>query len=1767
MSVEVAKAFVSIIPSLDGASGAINSGLNSAIANVSIGNTLANVFTAGIEKAMNAVQSHISGGIERLDIIENYPLVMKSLGYATEDAQRSIDKISESLDGLPSSTSEVVLSVQKLAASIGDGDLDRATDFGLALNDMLLSGGKSGVLVQNALEQMNQMIGVGKVDMMAWRSVVNAAPGQVKMLAQSLLGAEAGAMDLYNALGGNKHEQIISFDQLIDEIIRLDKEGTEALDNFNEQAYAATGGIGVALTNLDNRLNRMWEHILRAIGRNEIAGFINSITTKFPIIGKEIGKVIDMLQGEIRIEDGPFAWLQPVMDAFDKMMGYTRYIAGDASDDIEEYSDSIADYAYEMWQSGEDIIALQEQLVEAGYDVGEYGIDGILGPDTMAALEAYTEAMIRSTDEVGDAAQVLSDRTSAMAFFKDAVEALPAVKGMKSAINRVTGPVKKLGKVINSSIFTNIDQYLKGNIDASTMFSNIWSGISGGFKIAGHEILNNVTEGIREHDWLATGHTIGEGIVNGFKFVGGAIMGALGIKQDLIDEVQEAGIGPVLLEAVKGTFTGIGEKIGGWLDEVDWASVGSTIGDYIAGKLTFAKDITQKVKDFLTGNVSWNEVGGAFGEKISNALTLTGGGIKEKIENWVENNGGWESAALAAAELFVAGFSFLSAKQAVAMLPFKAAALIASIPWGGLALGAGALFVAGFAFTTTTGQSIVDKGINAVLGDDSSEWKGAGEEAGGAFSGAFEFVDYEANKISKKAEAWLIDNGGWQGLGTRAGEEVGKGFKFVGDIGEKLAEWLGGISWEDALAEGSALVGAITDFGSGFMNGLEKYVDFDEVGDRMWYLVGGALLEALNGGWTQVREAIPRLFGFGADGEGSEKYESVGKAIGSWVVNGVKAFVGFGSDVVKSIIDKITGRTEDGSIPEAEQAGRDIGQEIYNGLVNVMSDLFVDPVKLLSGFLVEATDENGPISGVIEDTWSEDPWYYAGKQIGSAFRAGFEEAIATLGQDMFLDFGTRLGEWVAASVAGGPLQGFLFPEGWEEDWRKLGYSDESIEKVASALVSRTTEAGIEAMARAAQDKKNNEDRQKAEEIQPKKPSADEERAIAIAELVGEEPNYRSLDEIFGDITANTPVLWHGTGVPDPLGNRYDWLLRSKALLDEAAKEASEYDPLTATMAGAEFVDVGETVEAIAEATNEMIDGVAGASVTAKQFVEYADSLSDKGGRRTSETFIDSASTGYKKLAPELRESVTENVTRSILAGTKSLPGEMMNTVAEMGSRINRGLGVIGGDIQLTTQNAANGIVSTVNELPDKMTNVVRQAGVDVGSSWLDGISGYVESAKTTGETIVQAALGGIQALFPSFGSAGQESGRQYNSGIESMKIEANEKALEYGRVYTAKLTAFNQDGAGYNKLGATGATMYNSGILSMKSAANEKALEYGRVYTAKLTAFNQDGAGYNKLGRTASDKYAAGFNNKTTQNKALLTGEAIAKKASSGMSSSGILGLFATHGRASSDKYDAAFNNKTTQSKALATGKAIAQKTSDGMSSDGVLNWFSGDANKAVKSYKDAFYTEANVGAADRAGRYVAAKASDGASSDGVMGWFHGDGSRAAGSFISGMNSKKDDAYSKGAEVAGKASDGLNSNTSSYWWGADMVQNFIDGAYSKLQPLRNAMATIAETGVLKLLGFSVPEEGPLHHQDEWGGHMIDNFITSAESKMGDLRKMSQRAAEAAGFKGEGSLEYDGDWTNRGGGVTVYIDGARINDIPEIRQATKDYLVELKRQVA
>ena len=270
-----------------------------------------NIVTAlGIDKLIsatfNVLNNSIDGAISRLDTLNNYPKVMSNLGIASEDAKKSIQKMSDKLSGLPTTLDQGALAVQRFTSK--NNDVNKSTDYFLALNNALLAGGASADIQSTALEQLSQSYAKGKPDMVEWRSIQTAMPAQLNQVAQSF---GITSDQLGEALRNGK----ISMDDFMDKIVELNENGTGEFQSFEEQARNSTGGIATSITVAKTQVVKGVADIISKIDELLKENGLGGISEIISNIGKKAKEVLDWVAEKLPVVVNIIRELIPYLEA------------------------------------------------------------------------------------------------------------------------------------------------------------------------------------------------------------------------------------------------------------------------------------------------------------------------------------------------------------------------------------------------------------------------------------------------------------------------------------------------------------------------------------------------------------------------------------------------------------------------------------------------------------------------------------------------------------------------------------------------------------------------------------------------------------------------------------------------------------------------------------------------------------------------------------------------------------------------------------------------------------------------------------------------------------------------------------------------------------------------------------------------------------------------------------------------------------------------------------------------------------------------------------------------------------------------------------------------------------------------------------------------------------------------------------------------------------------------------------------------------------
>lgn len=262
-------------------------------ASVSVGSVFKALgLVALAKKGIDMVTGALDGAISRYDTLNNFPRVMQQIGFSAGDSEKAINRLSDGIQGLPTTLDDVAGTAQRIA--VLTGDLDGAVETTLALNNAFISSGSSQQDAARGLEQYVQMLSKGEVDLQSWRTLQETMGVALNDTAKAFGFTGASAQnDLYDALKDGH----ITFDEFNAKIIELSNEQ----DGFADRALTASGGIRTAYTNMKTAVVRGVTSIIESIDSVLSQTPLKSIENILNGIGKAFNNVLTFIADGIPI--------------------------------------------------------------------------------------------------------------------------------------------------------------------------------------------------------------------------------------------------------------------------------------------------------------------------------------------------------------------------------------------------------------------------------------------------------------------------------------------------------------------------------------------------------------------------------------------------------------------------------------------------------------------------------------------------------------------------------------------------------------------------------------------------------------------------------------------------------------------------------------------------------------------------------------------------------------------------------------------------------------------------------------------------------------------------------------------------------------------------------------------------------------------------------------------------------------------------------------------------------------------------------------------------------------------------------------------------------------------------------------------------------------------------------------------------------------------------------------------------------------------------
>lgn len=232
-----------------------------------------------IEKGVNAVVASLDSAIDRYDTMNRFPMMLQQMGYGADDANAAVQRLSDGVQGLPTTLDSVVSTAQRL--TVLTGNLDQSVGTTLALNNAFLASGAGADGAARGLEQYIQMLSRGEVDMESWRTLQETMGLALNRTAEAFgFAGESAQSDLYAALQSGE----ITFSQFNAKLLELNN----GVGGFADMAKTSSIGIKTAWTNLSTAIVRGAASIIESVDDGLSETKFKSIQNVIESVGKGI---------------------------------------------------------------------------------------------------------------------------------------------------------------------------------------------------------------------------------------------------------------------------------------------------------------------------------------------------------------------------------------------------------------------------------------------------------------------------------------------------------------------------------------------------------------------------------------------------------------------------------------------------------------------------------------------------------------------------------------------------------------------------------------------------------------------------------------------------------------------------------------------------------------------------------------------------------------------------------------------------------------------------------------------------------------------------------------------------------------------------------------------------------------------------------------------------------------------------------------------------------------------------------------------------------------------------------------------------------------------------------------------------------------------------------------------------------------------------------------------------------------------------------------
>lgn len=343
---------------------------------------------------LNQISSNITTGfansVERFDILQTFPAVMEAVGFSADQSTEAMNRLYQSVLGLPTAFEDIVSVAQYFALVLGD--LDKATDLAIAANNAFVASGATSQQITSGMRQLQYIIDGTKLRSTQWYSLIRSMPVALREVGKAL-----GYPD-FNSFTADLMGNKIAADTLIDSLIDVGLHSEKiagVIDVMKTRVQAALDNVRNAAKRMGNAMLEALDETLKRTGGKGIAENIKGVSGILDRIaqvsaewisnnGDKIQALIDKFMSinweDIipKLFDGLAEFADKALDNINEMLDKIPELLTTTSQWINDFENS----AFFRWISG------GGSIISGGAQIG-LGISNlVLGTKTRTAANA-----------------------------------------------------------------------------------------------------------------------------------------------------------------------------------------------------------------------------------------------------------------------------------------------------------------------------------------------------------------------------------------------------------------------------------------------------------------------------------------------------------------------------------------------------------------------------------------------------------------------------------------------------------------------------------------------------------------------------------------------------------------------------------------------------------------------------------------------------------------------------------------------------------------------------------------------------------------------------------------------------------------------------------------------------------------------------------------------------------------------------------------------------------------------------------------------------------------------------------------------------------------------------------------------------------------------------------------------------------------------------------------------------------------------------------